>query len=225
MIEEMKLPPEIQWLNDRTYRNYYNALWATLVKLKPINCLEIGTFLYYSSMVFSHYFHEYAPDGKLITIDISEWKRDKNPISRVYPLMVYPHRVDIDQFHEGIKIYHKNYKSVLDGRHNASILNSLIIHEEMERLNIDLFDFAFIDGSHDAISVLADLTIAKNLTKPGGWLLVDDFADSNHDVHKVVNKLRCREKFYCYTDWSVSPDMGLIATQDFSLEGRLAICP
>jgi hypothetical protein len=224
MIHYVDLPADLQWLKQYTNRNYYEALWSTLVQIRPVNCLEIGTFRYYSAKVFSRYFDEYAPDGKLITVDIATWNRDTVPPKRVYPVMVYPHRKDIDQFHGGIKLHYKNYLKVLQSKKPTHVLNLLAIHEKMVELNIPLFDFFFIDGGHDEVSVRADFIMAKILTAPTGYILIDDITDNRHDVYKVVQRLLCDKYIYYYNDWHPNPNMGLIEERYFSLEDKLALC-
>jgi predicted O-methyltransferase YrrM len=39
----------------------------------------------------------------------------------------------------------------------------------------DLADLIYIDGSHEAKDVLADLTLAYHLLKPGGFIICDDY--------------------------------------------------
>lgn len=216
-IQIRDLPNELQWLKANTSRNYYQAIYSTLIELKPINCLEIGTFQYYSAKVFSKYFQEYNLDGKLITADISEWHRDSVPPARVYPVMVYPHREDINNFHGNIKVFHSNYKQVLKGKPHCSIINSIAINESMIENHIDLFDFAFVDGSHDKVSAMADLHIAKILTKPEGYILIDDITNSDHEIKDLYINLKEKNSFYEYNNWPILPDMALIQCKDLNL--------
>jgi hypothetical protein len=54
-------------------RHYRDALYATLCRLRPTICLEIGTNYGGSSYIFQEYFNDTCNDGLLITVDIEKY--------------------------------------------------------------------------------------------------------------------------------------------------------
>lgn len=54
-----------------------------------------------------------------------------------------------------------------------------------------VFDVAFIDGAHDAVSCMVDGKAAWNVVKPGGWLVFHDY-ENHSGVAGAVNEL-CRQ--------------------------------
>lgn len=215
-IPEMRLPPELEWINSCTSRNYYNAIWATLVELRPKYCLEIGTFQYYASRIFSKYFELYQPDGFLITADISTWNRSPEPPSRVYPVMVYPHRTDIDKFHGNINVYHADYKERIS-EVDPVTLNMEIIDKQLMEFGVDFVDFTFIDGDHTYISFINDFTIAQLFTHENGHVLIDDIKNPDHELAGKFDEWSRQYDIYQYENWERSPDMGLLKTSELNL--------
>ena len=51
------------------------------------------------------------------------------------------------------------------------------------------FDFIFIDGAHDYLSVRNDIMIAFSALKPGGFVCGHDYHSEGHGVRKAVNEL------------------------------------
>lgn len=49
-----------------------------------------------------------------------------------------------------------------------------------------LFDFIYVDGSHEMMDVLTDAVMAFKLLKPGGVMLFDDY-NGGQDVRKAVD--------------------------------------
>ena len=92
-------------------RDYREAILNILIQLRPRFCLEVGTHIYQTSKTFSYYFEKYKEEPfddqyQLITTDIGEFTRDKEPPPRVYPLMVYPYTKDVaKKFMVGLKVF------------------------------------------------------------------------------------------------------------------------
>lgn len=55
-------------------------------------------------------------------------------------------------------------------------------------LDPESFDLVYVDGSHDEDDTLMDLVLSYGLLKPGGILLVDDYAGGFPGVRKAVDK-------------------------------------
>ncbi len=86
---------------DCCIRLYRRAIYNTLLELKPKYSLEIGSYLFQSSSVWSRYIKEHMPNGKLITCDIAKWTNSPPP-DHVIQVMVYPHIDNISDFHGDI---------------------------------------------------------------------------------------------------------------------------
>ncbi len=219
---------------DCCVRLYRRAIYNILLALKPKYCLEIGTHLYQTSKVFSRYLQEHQPEGKLITTDIGEFNRDKEPPPRVYPLMVYPYTRDVQEIHGGLKVFREDWKSLFDEElADPLIENESIIEEEMERVEIpkictDIYDskqklhtiiharyfeFVFVDGDHREFAIKQDLDLAKRFTTDGGYILIDDIEDRGHEQYNYYqNYLKPKNpSFYEIAG------MGLIQNKDLIL--------
>lgn len=53
----------------------------------------------------------------------------------------------------------------------------------------NLFDFIFLDGSHDAIDVYREIIFATNLLYPGGVILLHDFYPNNKPLYPNLSTL------------------------------------
>lgn len=200
-------------------RQYRQCILNILIELKPLYSLEIGTHTFQSASVWSYYIDKYQSEGKLITADIAYWNRG-DPPSNVYSVMVYPHITNIGNFHGGIDVFYKDYSAKLKTEDSVE-MNYKIIHAKMLELGIGKFDFVFVDGDHTKISVLNDLVLAKSLTKPDGFILLDDIEDENHPEQCEVYR-QLKEKgnvFYEFEDWQQNTPvgMGLIQNKDLIL--------
>lgn len=194
---------------DYCERGYRKALLNTLIHLKPKYCLELGTYLYQSSKVFAYYFEKYEPEGKLITADISEWTRDSVPPKSVFPIMVYPHTLDVEQYHGSIKIFHPNWQKKVG---NTIKINGDLIHGKMEEMGIPSFDFVFLDSCHCYDGFYSDLYITVALTGKESYILIDDIHDQNNVQSEIYrNNIAPKNNFYEFAG------MGLIKAGDFVL--------
>lgn len=206
-IPQIELPDDLKWLNSCTNRNYYNAIWATLLELRPKYCLELGTFLYYSARIFSKYFELYEPQGILITADISTWNRSPEPPYGVYPVMVYPYQDNVENFHGGIQVYHKDYKEKSKYSH---LLNTYIIGRKMEDFDIDRFQFIFIDADHCVQSFENDFFMSQVLSEWNAPILVDDIYDPGHELSKHYPTWKKDYNIYEFENWVPNPGMCIV---------------
>lgn len=202
-------------------RQYRRCILNCLIYLKSVNILEIGTHTYGSTSAMSHYINRYQPTGKIITADISEWTRGEPPLN-VYPVMVYPHSLDVKQRHGNIDIYHKNWEKQLSFGNNSIQLNGKLINYKMEELGIEAFDFVFVDGDHSRHAILSDLYIAMGLTHQDSYILIDDINDYNNEQRNFYhNSLKRNNQFYEFEDWNkyqnVPVGMGIIRAGDLKL--------
>jgi predicted O-methyltransferase YrrM len=60
--------------------------------------------------------------------------------------------------------------------HNHRSTDAIII----DKLTDKSFDLLFIDGDHSHDGVLSDFNIYKDLVKPGGYIVFDDYLDSKY---------------------------------------------
>ena len=165
-------------------RNYRRAILNMLIQLKPKYCLEIGTHLYQTSKVFGYYFEKYEPEGKLITVDIADWKVE-NPFPKyITEIIVYPYDLDIEKRHGNLEVYYQDWKETVSAwKNKLSEINWLKIYVPMKKLKIlpNRFDFAFIDGDHSEYAIKEDLRMAKDMVNDNGYILIDDIEDSGHE--------------------------------------------
>lgn len=175
-------------------REIYNALYATLIDLKPNLCLEIGTFHGKSAEVFQKYFDEYNPNGKLITIDIKKYV-DLSWLKNVIQLIIYPHVENSETLHYVTK------QDILPYDIDSVNKNIAIV----ESITKNKFDFCFLDGDHQMESVKRDFDIANRLLKEPKYILFDDIDDDRHDsMFYYRNNILNNDKIekYDFKDWN-----------------------
>ncbi len=171
---------------------YLDALYSTLVQLRPKTCLEIGTHTGNTAKVFQEYFDLFCPDGTLVTCDIKRYV-DLSHLKNVKQVIVSHHIPSIRRYHniteEEIVFNHSD--SV---RTNTEIVGSIF----------KTYDFAFIDGDHTRESFLRDVEICENLLIEPKIILIDDTKEPVHECMKVYEEeIKKSEKYNCYDfeDW------------------------
>lgn len=196
-------------------RYIYEALYQTLIYLRPKYCLEIGTFHGYSAKIFQTYFNEYMPDGKLITMDIKQYVT-LSEYPNVYPIIVHPYIKNSDKYHYVTK------EEILEPTTNP-LINLKILVTYMVKYGIDednelpLFDFCFLDGDHHQISAYNDFAIAKSVLKDPQYILFDDIDMPGHETVDVWNNdISKRDDIntYDYSDWNVWVGAALLWNKD-----------
>lgn len=187
-----------------TPRYYLDALYNSLVELKPKLCLEIGTHFGDSAKVFQAYFDEYMPDGMLITCDIKEYT-DLSSMKNVKFIKVHPHKNNMTTHH---MVTNEELLKVTEFSCDDNI--DLV----MDTFSIDpnSFDFVFIDGDHQIDSFCQDLLIAQTLKKPDSWILVDDTVEEYHELAGYFQKFRKSDywEVYDFDDWEVLAGASLL---------------
>ena len=71
------------------------------------------------------------------------------------------------------KRFRKNAR--ISGRNDSITIIKGYSQEELRPLPLDSFDVIYIDGSHAASDVLADMTLSWGLLKTGGIMILDDY--------------------------------------------------
>lgn len=138
--------------------------------------LEIGSFKGASAAAMGH-----AIKGKNISLFcIDMW--DSYLEQRDFALFE-PHRIDGDkkviaEFMENTAFMGPQIKMM---RGKSADFASMLAGEN--------FDFIFIDGAHDYVSVRADIFICMAALKPGGLLTGHDYHSMGHGVRQAVNEL------------------------------------
>jgi len=209
-----KGPPRFPQYYDKDC-HYMTGLWATLLQLKPRYCLEIGTHDgTNSTRVFSEYLRLYRPDGALVTVDIVPCKN--LPSGNISQVIGVPH-------HEMIKstcggngwISSSDLPDDLSAASSNSVtINSDRIKIAMKDLEIDQFDFAFIDGDHERVSFLKDIEICESLLSDRKIMMIDDTKEESHPCCFVYHEeIRGSGAYECYDfeDWEKFVGMSLIS--------------
>ena len=192
---------------------YYKVgLLNTLIKLKPKLCLEIGTHLGGTAKIFEYYFKKYRPDGILITCDIKCYIKLNSKYIR--QVIVYPHINNIEDYHKVTK--NELLPAYEDHLENSVKANCEIIKKELSKIRASSFDFYFIDGDHTRISFLKDIEIAKALSTPPHYILLDDTKEEDHECCFVYqNELKLKFNHYDFDDWLIFVSMSLIWDKNY----------
>lgn len=167
---------------------YKTALLNTLIELKPLICLEIGTHYGGTTKIFQYYFEKYQPKGILITTDIKyyiEYPESKN----IRQVIVKPHSEDSESITPYVDI----------------------LKNELSNINQKQFDFTYIDGDHKEASFLKDINLHKLMSKHPNYALLDDTKDEAHEScfaykNKIINEF----EHYEFDDWPVFTGTSLI---------------
>jgi predicted O-methyltransferase YrrM len=186
---------------------YKTCLLNVLMYLKPRISAEIGTWFGGTVKVFERYFEEHRPDGRLVTADIM--LRGNLATERVRQVQVYPHSrtywtrhpvTDADLLPDGCNQIDR-----------SEDLNRAILERELSALDVFAFDFAFIDGDHAKESVVKDIAIAKALTKPPHYILLEDISEGIHEVSAYFrDDISKQWNHYDFQDWPILSGCSLI---------------
>jgi len=194
--------------------HYMTALWASLLQIRPRYCLEIGTHDgLNSTRIFTEYLEKYQPDGILITVDIVPCK---SPLGKnVRQVIAVPHHEKIESTCGGNGWINKG--DLLDSINlskDSVEINSERIMLCMKDLQIEQFDFAFIDGDHERVSLLRDIEICESLLSDRKLMMIDDTKEEVHPCcHVYHDEIKTSGKYECYDfeDWEKFVGMSLIS--------------
>jgi cephalosporin hydroxylase len=173
----------------RPERHFRDALYASLLHLRPKYCLEIGTHIGQSTLVFQEYFNKHQPDGIVITVDITKLVNITSP--NVKQLIVYPHVSNSSDHHEVDE-------NLLTHEVDSVTENTEIIKEAIRNLSEVKFDFCFLDGDHQLQSVLNDFEISRNVLSGDQYILLDDTEEDHHDSKTVYNRIVAEQSHNTY---------------------------
>jgi cephalosporin hydroxylase len=161
-------------------RYFRDALYASLVHLKPKYCLEIGTHLGQSTAVFQQYFDEYQPDGLVVTVDITKLVTiDSKNVKQV---IVHPHVSNSGD-------HHRVDENLLTHDTDSVKMNTDLIKEAIRNYPSLLFDFCFLDGDHQMQSVINDFEISRNVLGGSQYILLDDTEEEHHDSKRAYEEI------------------------------------
>jgi hypothetical protein len=186
--------------------HYKTGLLNTLIALRPIICLEIGTYYGGTTKIFEYYFRKYEPKGVLITADIRKYINLTS--KRVRQVLVYPHVCNICKYHD---ITPDQLLPDFEMHFDDSVeANCEILRKELKAVGAECFDFCFVDGDHQEVSFLRDLQIARLLSRPPHYTLIDDTKDEIHECAIVYKRLMNEVNHYDFDDWPIFVGMSLI---------------
>jgi hypothetical protein len=185
---------------------YKTGLLNTLIALRPQICLEIGTYYGGTKKNFEYYFRKYEPKGVLITADIRKYINLTS--KRVRQVLVYPHVCNICKYHD---ITPDQLLPDFEMHFDDSVeANCEILRKELKAVGAECFDFCFVDGDHQEVSFLRDLQIARLLSRPPHYTLIDDTKDEIHECAIVYKRLMNEVNHYDFDDWPIFVGMSLI---------------
>ena len=180
-----KFPP-----SGKPKRHFRDALYASLLHVKPKLCLEIGTHIGQSTAVFQKYFTDYEPDGLVVTIDIKKYVSIET--KNVKQLIVHPHVSNSSDWH------YVNNEELLDCNVDSVAKNTKLIKESIRNFAASQFDFCFLDGDHQKESVTKDFLISKNVLGGSQYILLDDTEEEGHDSKVAYEKMVSEDSHSIY---------------------------
>ena len=170
-------------------RHFRDALYASLLHLRPKCCLEIGTHIGQSTLIFQEYFNKHQPDGIVVTVDITRLVELTFPNAK--QLIVYPHVSNSGD-------HHKVDEHLLTHKVDSVAKNTKIIKEAIRNLSYTKFDFCFLDGDHQLQSVLNDFEISRNVLGGDQYILLDDTEENHHDSKTVYEQMVAEQSHNTY---------------------------
>lgn len=166
-----------------------------ILKYKPKNFLEVGVLEGVTSKNVCELLYKFHGNQfKFIGIDLFGIDIDKNnekeftPISSKYsnPLK-YIYFNYIFKYHpnsfEGVKKFLKKYSESISLYKGYS-------HEILEKIDISLIDFVFLDAGHSYNSVSKDLNLLINKLKKNSIIVCDDYNILHYGVKRAVDELK-----------------------------------
>ena len=183
---------------------YIDALYSTLIELRPKACLEIGTHRGGTAKAFQRYFDDYYKDGWLLTADLKSYVDIEN--ANIKQCVVYPHVENIRPHH--MEVADKDMLSGFEEIENSVEKNCSIIQDELNEAGFDKFDFVFVDGDHQRDSFLKDIEISKRLSHAPHYILLDDVYDYLHDSATVFDEeIKPKYSHYLFENWKNSEEI------------------
>lgn len=165
--ESLKLLQNIsENILDQTFHHHYHVLYDILTSYddtKNLTYVEIGCFAGGSACLALQ-----RPNTQVISIDLG---------SPITPEVVKENVAKLN--------IHKNKYVYLQGNsQDTEMLNRL-------SKQIDSIDVLFIDGDHSYQGVINDFLLYKDLVKKGGYVVFDDYNDSQHcpEVKPAVDNI------------------------------------
>lgn len=161
-----KLNNIISNMDNRTFHNHYHILYdlCSSFEKKDLIYLEIGTFAGGSaSLVSSH-----KSVVKVVSVDLG------HPIQKEIPIN------NVNKFKNSNCVY-----KYIEGDSTSDKIKNQVYEL------LDKIDILFIDGDHKYQSVSKDFENYKNLVSKNGYIIFDDYMDSEFspDVFSAVNDI------------------------------------
>lgn len=190
---------------------YKTALYNTLLVLHPRVCLEIGTYKGGSTAIFERYFEEACPEGKLVTADIKLFVNVNSACTK--QVQVYPHTMNVLDFHTATTDDLLPAWERVAQRVGSVEYNTIILKHALRDVGADAFDFAFIDGNHQAASLQRDIAMVQGLTAYPHYMLLDDAIEGAHESSAYCEDvLKKSYDYYDFSDWPILAGTLLIWT-------------
>ena len=175
--------------------------WHELLEpLGPKNILEVGTYEGQSTVCVANMTcsKETSPI-KITCIDTWSGGREHNEFNMTEVEMRYDNNM---------KALLAKYRGKLEIRKLKSNSHDAMI-SLIESGEAGSYDFAYIDGSHDACDVLFDAVLAFKLIRKGGVMCFDDFLWHSGDSNPLRTPRQGIESFIsCYRDQIFLGDSG-----------------
>lgn len=166
---------------------------------KPKNFLEIGVLEGVTARNVCELLYKFYPDNfKYLGIDLFGTDKVQNNIKEFTPLS--------NKYSNPLK--HIYFKYILKENPNSiesvkkflkKFQKSVFLHkgyskDVLKDINIQDFDFAFLDGGHAYTTVKNDLSTLLNKMKKNSIILCDDYNISHYGVKKAVDEIK--NKYY-----------------------------
>ena len=175
----MKIKFKKYWRKTSLKKSYdANFLLNHIHTLKPKNFLEIGVFHGVTSRnVCELLFSIHGKNFKFTGIDLFEKNIDKlndeiapktkfsNPLKTLYYNYIAKH--DPYSYESVIQLLDKFKDNINIIKGNSNIV--------LKKLNLNDFDYVFLDGGHKKETISNDLECLKNVIKKNGTILCDDY--------------------------------------------------
>lgn len=181
---------------------YKMGLLNALLEFKPKDCLEIGTRMGGTAVIFGDYFVQHRRDGMLVTCDLAEWVQLGG--KSVKQLRVYPHSM------QGATEYKSaprdSYLKDWADHIATSVEDNILI---IKQAHPEPFDFAFVDGDHTWEGVDRDWQIVRATCRKGAMVVFDDILDKRNDCRQWYDEEIRPRGSYEFGDFPVFIGMGL----------------
>lgn len=157
-----------RWFSDSELKHHFSALTSMLGSQNILNLLEIGSYEGASSVYFADHLLS-NPASRLTCVDPFDLSDKTTPLTGSTEFIFLG---NIDKC---------KYKNQINVKRTTS--------DHFFEENTEVFDFIYLDGSHELDAIRKDFQNSLKVLKPNGILWMDDYGAKHIGIDKCIDQL------------------------------------